>query len=528
MVNEVFVNNREVACKAAEGKSVAAFPDVCFTPPRTQGSPPGIPIPYPNTAYAKDTANGSKTVMITGKQVVLKDKSYFKTSTGDEAGCADKGIKTGKIKGKAYFNSWSMNVFIEGYNVCRHLDLTTHNHGSKPGNTPPWKYLDTSASSKSCKGEVKKAKDACELSDKEKQEFENDQKRRNRKRRKKKKRALAIREMGWKDKHCTGLMRIKPYKAIEQTKKGLEDAVADVKSKIDNIEEILVEKGIEIAKDKTEKVAARAGAKYLGSLIGGPAAPFLAGISTIVSVVDGVYSTVSGAMDVYDLYQKYGDKINQLKGVASQVKDRMDSIKKGIELLKDEKSGTLSEKGKEELKKLKKKIAEDGDLMADAQDAQALADPCLRAMKCILTPYNQKQGMQAAGNKPQQEGCCPGQTGHHIPPKAYFKNCNSYDKGEALAVCASGVDQRSGSHGKLHDWQDNIARDKLEDDGSLSYDNAIEASVKAHKETFPASGCDAECIRAQIKESLEDCKNSTINPVDKEGAKLKQKNTESM
>ena len=61
---EVYANGMSIACKAADGKTVAAFPDVCFTPPLTPATPPGVPIPYPNTAMASDTTNGSKTVMI--------------------------------------------------------------------------------------------------------------------------------------------------------------------------------------------------------------------------------------------------------------------------------------------------------------------------------------------------------------------------------------------------------------------------------------------------------------------------------
>ena len=140
--NNVFANGREISCKAASGKTICCFPDVCFTPPRTPAMPTGIPIPYPNTAFAKDTVKGSKTVFISGKPVMLKNKSYFKKSTGNEPGCANKGIITRKTKGKAYFTSWSMNVKIEGKNVCRHMDLTTHNHGSTT-NTLPWAYIDT-------------------------------------------------------------------------------------------------------------------------------------------------------------------------------------------------------------------------------------------------------------------------------------------------------------------------------------------------------------------------------------------------
>jgi uncharacterized Zn-binding protein involved in type VI secretion len=132
-----------VACKAAKGKSVAAFPDVCLSPPSPPAGP--VPIPYPNTAFAKDTANGSKTVKISGKEVMLKNKSCFKKSTGDEAAtkALGMGVVSHQITGKVYFASWSMNVKIEGKNAVRHLDLTTHNHMSAmPGNTPVWPYLD--------------------------------------------------------------------------------------------------------------------------------------------------------------------------------------------------------------------------------------------------------------------------------------------------------------------------------------------------------------------------------------------------
>lgn len=145
MANNVFANNREISCKKADGKTICEFPDVCFTPPENPATPPGVPVPYPNTAFSKDTAEGSKTVKITGQEVMLKNKSYFKTSTGDEAGCAaKKGVITSKIKGKAYFISWSPNVKFEGENVVRHLDQTTNNHASPAANgSAPMVYLDT-------------------------------------------------------------------------------------------------------------------------------------------------------------------------------------------------------------------------------------------------------------------------------------------------------------------------------------------------------------------------------------------------
>lgn len=143
MSNEVYANTREVACKQAAGKSICAFPDVCMTPPQTPATPPGVPIPYPNTGMASDTSDGSTTVKISGEEVMLKNKSCFKKSTGDEAGAAPmKGVVTHKNTGKVYFTMWSMDVKVEGENVVRMMDLTTHNHGSQPGNTPPWPYTD--------------------------------------------------------------------------------------------------------------------------------------------------------------------------------------------------------------------------------------------------------------------------------------------------------------------------------------------------------------------------------------------------
>jgi hypothetical protein len=166
MGNKVFANGRELSCKAADGKSICAFPDVCMTPPENPATPPGVPVPYPNTGMAKDTAKGSKNVKISGKEVMLKDKSHYKKSVGDEAGCAaKKGVINGKISGKVFFTSWSMDVKIEGENAVRHLDTTTGNHSSPTANAAiPWPNVDSqdAAVMKDCQGDVDKEKEACQ------------------------------------------------------------------------------------------------------------------------------------------------------------------------------------------------------------------------------------------------------------------------------------------------------------------------------------------------------------------------------
>jgi hypothetical protein len=81
--------------------------------------------------------NGSKSVQINGKEVMLKDQSFYKTSPlGDEAATNSfgAGVVSHVITGKTYFVAWSMDVKFEGMNVDRNLDLTTSNHASPMAN----------------------------------------------------------------------------------------------------------------------------------------------------------------------------------------------------------------------------------------------------------------------------------------------------------------------------------------------------------------------------------------------------------
>lgn len=143
MTTGVFANGQAIACKAGSGKTICAFPDVCFTPPETPATPPGVPIPYPNTAMISDMADGSKDVLICDEEICLEDASKISKSTGDEAGsAAKKGVVTSKNTGAAYFVAWSMDVVVEGKSVDRNLDMTTHNHASMPGNTPPYPFIE--------------------------------------------------------------------------------------------------------------------------------------------------------------------------------------------------------------------------------------------------------------------------------------------------------------------------------------------------------------------------------------------------
>lgn len=138
----VYANGLAISGKATSGKTIAAFPDTCFTPPENPATPPGVPVPYPSFGMASDAENGTGTVKIGGKTVNIKNKSDLSKTSGTEAGAAaKKGVITSKNTGKGYFNSWSSDVKFDGEPVIRFTDLATNNHASPTGNTPPWQHV---------------------------------------------------------------------------------------------------------------------------------------------------------------------------------------------------------------------------------------------------------------------------------------------------------------------------------------------------------------------------------------------------
>ena len=138
----VFANGLEISGKAVNAKTIAAFPDTCFTPPENPATPPGVPVPYPSFCFASDTEDGTGTVFIGGKTVNIKNKSDLTKTSGTEAGsAAKKGVITSKNTGKEFFNSWSNDVKFDSEPVIRNTDLATNNHASPSGNTPPWVHI---------------------------------------------------------------------------------------------------------------------------------------------------------------------------------------------------------------------------------------------------------------------------------------------------------------------------------------------------------------------------------------------------
>jgi len=130
----VIVNFRTVVHKASMGTAMA-FPDVCKVP-----APPApfVPVPFPNIAMSKDTAQGTKKVKCDGNPIMIQG-SNFSTSTGDEAGTL-KGMVSMTNKGKAEFILQSFDVKAENKGIPRQLDLMLQNKLGSP-NTPPFPCL---------------------------------------------------------------------------------------------------------------------------------------------------------------------------------------------------------------------------------------------------------------------------------------------------------------------------------------------------------------------------------------------------
>jgi len=139
MADNVFINSRAAVHSGSAGKSIA-FPDVCLCPPPPPSGP--IPTPLPNTAQAMDLQGGATTVTIEGNPVGHA-KSFIAKSTGNEvATSTGGGVVTHMVQGMAYFQTFSMDVFIESQPAVRHMDLVTHNHmAMMPGNTPPAPWM---------------------------------------------------------------------------------------------------------------------------------------------------------------------------------------------------------------------------------------------------------------------------------------------------------------------------------------------------------------------------------------------------
>lgn len=510
MDTRVYINDREACSKASDGASTAAFPDPCWTPPV-----PPVVMPYPNTAKAATLANGTTTVFVKGTMVAVEDHSYFASSTGDEGATQSqpKGVATGVIKGKAYFQSWSPNVKFEGKGVARHLDLMTHNHGSFPSNTPAFPYISRGIFGMSdCSKEKKKMDKAC---DKSKDDSETKKKLQAKSKLLKALKKLEKKKKGgadwhWTDDHCAGLeIKLVTQEEAEAYLKEMEEsfkALKDELNMLSNLKDELKDMALNAAGEAAAKWAAKAAAKQLAG-----------------TVIPGWGNAAMGVISGIDAVMSIGD-VMEIKAAAEAGLEQIDVIQSKMDDLKKlaDKFTDFGNKTPEEQLKLAQELATDG------QDLLAALNACTRAKKCNLVPYSIKNAITGArGSKVEPStngGCCEGQTGHHLIYDSMMKNahCPGYHEGLAPTVCVEGTSQNMGSHGRIHDAMDKevgilIQKGKTSN-GSMSMDQAIGSAVKAHKKAFPYAGCSNKCIRAQLEAYYKKlCPNARPSTTDKNG-----------
>lgn len=129
----VFANGREISGKATPNKTIAAFPDVCLSPPSPPAGP--VPIPYPLTGVASNTTDGTSSVFVKGKEAGKKNGVKYSKVDGNQPATNSFGanVISHKITGPLKFAAYSFDVMIQGGGAERFMDMTTQNHTNQGG-----------------------------------------------------------------------------------------------------------------------------------------------------------------------------------------------------------------------------------------------------------------------------------------------------------------------------------------------------------------------------------------------------------
>lgn len=311
---------------------------------------------------------------------------------------------------------------------------------------------------------------------------------------------------GWMDDHCTGMW----FAPTDLQSPELEKNLNSMLDKIENnkfgllkdgfsqIKDLALEKAPGLAEEIATNFAIKTGVKVgLGAVLG----------ETIVVPI------AMGAWTAADIIQTAG-KLAELAG---------DKGKAAYEALKS--INNIGDKAKDIVENYKK---EPHRAHADAMSLMAQLDPCLRARKCLLVPYENtaadgskdeeeslKLGKPVATNKAKSQtkhgnGCCPGQTGHHILPDSMVDGagCPGYDYKKAPTICLEGTKNgfKHGSHGMAHgNLSGSISEYKqVSGKNTLSYDEAKRQGILAVRKAG-AVQCDSKCLEAQLDAHYKGC-----------------------
>ena len=149
--------------------------------------------------------------------------------------------------------------------------------------------------------------------------------------------------------------------------------------------------------------------------------------------------------------------------------------------------------------------------MAELMTVNAKLDKCLKARKCQLVSYESSKKDKVD----KGEGCCPGQTGHHVIPDAAVKDakCTDYVYDKAPTICLEGQNNTHGSHGAAHQ---SLKRMMIEYNGAgnpaqpIPFEDMLESSLDSIEGT--TKHCNRDCLRKQLNSFYNDCTETVAHP----------------
>ncbi|WP_338848504.1 HNH/endonuclease VII fold toxin-2 domain-containing protein [Massilia sp. W12] len=401
-------------------------------------------------------------------------------------------------------------------------------------NTPVNYYMDTAEAKKECAKDQKQVEQKCKADEKNKHRGKGRPKSRTTLK-------AGEKDAAWVLDHC-GPLLVQPGDNFQEWL----DDFKDISSVMSKLAQDLGDKVI----TKIEKEILEYGAKALGKMA------LRRGLTGWIPVVGWIMTAVDVAVTAVDVATRVDElksTVTELKSTVSNLKEQAANITQTFQKYENQLKN-YSKLSKADKAKVAREV------MVDVQAAYAAANPCLRARKCTLVPYN-----KGAADKWMGKGCCPGQTGHHLLPDAMFrdpvgskaakeawdkdpKNKNDkgkikdmprsklpklkcwdgYSEGASPTICAEGANQYAGSHGVLHE----VTSAELKQAGFASknempYTSARDLILGRISKLY---GCDKKCLQAQLDAyycgkaaskgpGCPDCKHASVVPHDGKGKK---------
>ncbi len=281
-----------------------------------------------------------------------------------------------------------------------------------------------------------------------------------------------------------------PENMAEQLgKSALEKVISEAKQKIEHeIEEKVVKI---MAKKGAQKVAGRA-----LSLLTGP-------FAIVINVAMTAYDVYDAAKTYQDVAAEFESKFKEIKNTA----DKLADVERQINEVRDQLTHSRYQNADGSFSPQK--------MVSDVMYAAAELNPCIRARRCSLVPFEQVERLDG-------KGCCPGQTGHHLLPSAMFDGCAAYDEKKAPVLCVEGHSNWAGSHHVVHErLKQRLGQltdrqgDSIPPGTAITKKEAIDAGAKSLADAFPLSKCDKSCIEAQLNKHYG---NLNCTPKNKSGA----------